>query len=508
MCDTQDKPQYLLEVTDASKRFPGVLALDRVSLAVRKGEVHALMGENGAGKSTLMKIIGGIYKPDSGTMVFDGKPYQPKGPADAQEHGVSLIHQELNLVPDLTVAQNIYLGREPAGKAKILMSEKTAIRSAKTLLDSIGVSFSPKAYVRDLSVAQQQMVEIAKALSFHSRLLVMDEPTAALSDREVDKLFQMIQQFLSPQTAVIYISHRLEELMKISDRITIFRDGAFIKEMKTNETNKNEIVKLMVGREISAYTQTQRVQHSSQPVLVVKHISNKRVNNVSLTVKAGEILGIGGLEGAGRTELARAIIGADKVDGGEVFVDGKAVRIRKPYDAVSAGIAYLSEDRKRDGLILDESISKNVALPSLKSFVRHGFISNKPIEKLAGSSIQSLHIRTPSSGQLTKNLSGGNQQKVVVAKWLAKNSRVLIFDEPTRGIDVGAKQEIYALLDQLAQQGHAIVVISSEMEELLSLSDRIIVMCNGKATGELSREEATQEKIMMLATAFSKTKTN
>lgn len=502
---TTDRTSLLLEVSNVTKKFPGVLALDGVSLKIRPGEVHALMGENGAGKSTLMKIIGGIHKANGGTITFKGQPYQPDGPADAQSKGVSLIHQELNLVPDLTAAQNIFLGREPMGKTGVFLSEEQAAAKADELLKSIGVTFSSKVLVRDLPVASQQMVEIAKAISFDSQLLVMDEPTAALTDREVDALFKLIHDFVSPTTAVIYISHRMEELMRISNRITVFRDGRFVKEVKTEETSRDEIVKLMVGRDITAYSRPSARVEGAPAAMSVRNITNAMVKDASFDVYPGEILGFGGLAGAGRTELARAIIGADSRSAGQVMVGGKTVDIRRPSDAVEAGIAYLSEDRKQYGLVLDKTIDDNVALASLKNYVNAiGWIRDTAIARTSKQYIDALSIKTPSSKQLVKNLSGGNQQKVVIAKWLARDCDVLIFDEPTRGIDVGAKQEIYELLDELAHDGHAIIVISSELEELLRVSDCILVMCNGSITGELDHSEATQENIMELATTFRK----
>ena len=506
MTESASQERLLLEVKGITKRFPGVLALSGVSLGIRPGEVHALMGENGAGKSTLMKIIGGIYQPDGGELLLNGDPYTPKGPADAQSKGVSLIHQELNLVPDLTVAQNIFLGREPMGAGKALLSEDKAVKKATELLHRIGVTFDARTLVRDLPVASQQMVEIAKAISFDSQLLVMDEPTAALTDREVDALFALIRDFVSPTTAVIYISHRMEELMQISDRITVFRDGRFVQELATEQTSRDEIVRLMVGRKITAYDRPEKTRDAqAAPTLEVRHVTNAMVKDASFSVYPGEILGFGGLAGAGRTELARAIIGADPKSSGEIIVEGKSVTIRRPSDAVDAGIAYLSEDRKQYGLVLDKTINDNVALASLKNFTdRIGLIKDGSIAKTAKNYIDALSIKTPSAMQQVKNLSGGNQQKVVIAKWLARDSKVLIFDEPTRGIDVGAKQEIYTLLDQLVQEGHCVVVISSELEELIRVSDRILVMCNGTITGELSHKEATQERIMELATTFRK----
>jgi ribose transport system ATP-binding protein len=490
----------LFEVKNITKRFPGVLALNDVSLKIRPGEVHAVLGENGAGKSTLMNIIGGIYQADGGEMQFQGRPFSPKTSAEAEQRGVSIIHQELNLVPELTVAQNIMLGREPMGKTKLFLSESRAARRAKELLDRVGVTISPNTLVKNLSVANQQMIEIAKAFSFDSKLLIMDEPTAALTEREVDNLFKLMHDFISPATAIIYISHRLEELWQVSDHITIFRDGGFVKEVVTQETTRDEVVKLMVGRSIAAHKSSETHRRANTPILEVKNISNGRVHDASFSLYPGEILGFGGLVGAGRTELMRAVVGADPRVQGSVVVNGEECNIREPKDAVDAGLAYLSEDRKQFGLVLNQSVSDNIILPSLARFTRFGFIHDKDARAQSSEFSRKLGVKTPSTSQLVKYLSGGNQQKVVIAKWLARDCNVLIFDEPTRGIDVGAKEEIYGLLNHLAMQGHAVIVISSEMEELLRVSDRILVMCNGFITGELAHDDATQEKIMELAT--------
>lgn len=497
------EPHPILEVRDLTKRFPGVLALDGVSLRIFPGEVRALVGENGAGKSTLMKVLGGVHRADAGEVLLDDGPYAPTGPSDAQAHGVSLIHQELNLVPDLTVAQNIYLGREPMSGRSPFLSERSAATRAKRILDSIGVHIDPNAKVRDLTVANQQMVEIAKALAFEARILVMDEPTAALSEKEVAQLFSLIRDFLSPRTAVIYISHRMHEIWEISSRITIFRDGRFVGEVDTASTSRAQVIRMMVGRELSAEAAPRSAPELGSPSLEVRGVCTSLLKNVSFAAHSGEILAFAGLVGAGRTELARAIIGEDPIDAGTVLLEGSEVRIKTPADAVRHGIGYLSEDRKQYGLVLDQSIGWNIALPSMERLRGRGrLIDEKAIRRNTESYIETLAIKTPGASQLARNLSGGNQQKVVLAKWLLRDSEILIFDEPTRGIDIGAKQEIYNLLDDLASQGRTIIVISSELDEVLRVADRVIVMCNGAITGELPRSEATQESIMEFATAF------
>jgi len=493
----------LLQVRGASKSYPGVRALDDVHLDLRHGEVHAVVGENGAGKSTLMKLLSGIDSADEGEFVLDGQPYTPTNPRHAQELGISIIHQELNLMNDLTVAQNIYIGREPR-VAGLFLSERALNRRTKELLGRLGLPLEPTDLVGDLTVARQQMVEIAKALSFNARVLIMDEPTAALNDVEVRTLFGLIRRFVNPSTGVIYISHRMHELAQISDQITVLRDGRYIDTLDTADTTVSHVISLMVGREIKGEQRPRPTAATSEPVLSVTGLRTKALlRDVSFDVRAGEILGFAGLMGAGRTEVARALVGADKMDGGSVVVHGREVSISNPAEAAKLGIGYLSEDRKRYGLLLGRSVRDNVVLASMPSFTnRLGFVADKQIGRTAGDQVSKLRIRTPSIGQLVQNLSGGNQQKAVVAKWLVRDCDILIFDEPTRGIDVGAKDEIYALLDELAADGKAIIMISSELTEVLRMSHRIAVMCAGRITAILDNAEATQEKIMHYATHF------
>ncbi|HEY0188485.1 MAG TPA: sugar ABC transporter ATP-binding protein [Cellulomonas sp.] len=503
---TTAPPRPLLEVVGVSKSFPGVRALDHAELRVRPGEVHALVGENGAGKSTLMRVLGGIYRPDEGEMLLDGAPYAPAGPAEAQAAGISLIHQELNLVPDLTVAQNIFLGREPRGSRTRLLAERRAVERAGRILASIGVDIDPRTPVSRLAIANQQMVEIAKAISFDARVLVMDEPTAALTGHEVERLFGLIRRFVTASTAVIYISHRMAEIREITQRITVMRDGRFVDEQATAGTSTRETIRLMVGREIADDLRPSTKHVADRTALEVRGVSTAALlRDVSFVLRPGEVLGFAGLVGAGRSELARAIVGADPRTAGEVLVGGEVRDIRTPADAVRAGIGYLSEDRKRDGLVLDDTVRRNISLASLPAFRgRSGLIRDARISAVADRYVRTLRIKTPGLDQVVRNLSGGNQQKVVLAKWLARNCDILIFDEPTRGIDVGTKQEIYTLLESLADNGSAIMVISSEMEEVLRLSDRVVVMCNGAVSGELTREAASAESIMELATAFKR----
>jgi ribose transport system ATP-binding protein len=494
----------LLEVRGASKSFPGVQALDDVHLELRHGEVLALVGENGAGKSTLMKLLSGIDRPDSGEFFLDGHQYTPASPRHAQELGISIIHQELNLMPDLTVAQNIYIGREPR-IGGILLSEGALNRRTRDLLARLGLPLEPTDLVGDLTVARQQMVEIAKALSFDARVLVMDEPTAALNEVEVGTLFGLIRRFVTPQTGVIYISHRMHELAQITDRITVLRDGRYVDTLDTASSTVPQVISLMVGRTITGEQRPRGVVATGEPVMSVRGLHTKALlRDVSFEVRRGEILGFAGLMGAGRTELARALVGADRKDGGTVTVHGREVAIANPADAARAGIGYLSEDRKRYGVLLGRNVRDNIALASMPRYTSGlGLVADRMIGRTATDYVAKLRIRTPSTGQLVQNLSGGNQQKTVIAKWLARDCDVLIFDEPTRGIDVGAKDEIYALLDELAASGKAIVMISSELPEILRMSHRIAVMCQGRITAVLNSTDATQEKIMDYATRFS-----
>jgi ribose transport system ATP-binding protein len=494
----------LLKVRGASKSFPGVKALDGVDLDLRHGEVLALVGENGAGKSTLMKLLTGIDRPDSGEFFLDGQQYTPASPRHAQELGISIIHQELNLMPDLTVAQNIFIGREPR-IGGLLLSERALNRRTSELLARLGLPLEPTDLVGDLTVARQQMVEIAKALSFNARVLVMDEPTAALNEVEVGTLFGLIRRFVTPETGVIYISHRMHELAQITDRITVLRDGRYVDTLDTASSTVPQVISLMVGRTITGEQRPRAAVVTGEPVLSVRGLHTKALlRDVSFEVRRGEILGFAGLMGAGRTELARALVGADRKDGGTVTMHGREVSIGNPADAARAGIGYLSEDRKRYGVLLGRNVRDNVALASMPRFTSPiGLVADRMIGRTAVDYVAKLRIRTPSTGQLVQNLSGGNQQKTVIAKWLVRDCEVLIFDEPTRGIDVGAKDEIYALLDELAADGKAIVMISSELPEILRMSHRIAVMCQGRITAILPSVDATQEKIMDYATRFS-----
>jgi ribose transport system ATP-binding protein len=492
----------LVRMTGIEKRFPGVHALRAAQFDLRAGEVHALMGENGAGKSTLMKILAGIYQPDSGEILMDGKPVQVNGPRAAQALGIGIIHQELALMNDLTVAQNIYIGREPRLRFGRL-DDAALNRNAEVIFDSMKVKIDPRVDVRSLSVARQQMVEIAKALSHRSRLLIMDEPTAALNDNETNELFAIIRRLRSEGVGIVYISHKMDEIRRISDRVTVMRDGAYVGTVQAADTPIATIISMMVGRELDS-VHVEIPDLSSAPVaLEVRGITRGRlVRDVSFALKQGEILGFAGLMGAGRTEVARAIFGADPRDAGEIFVHGQSRDIRSPRDAVAAGIGYLSEDRKHFGLALGLDVRANIGMASLERFGnRVGVVNDQALAKVAAGYIQSLAIRTPSDRQELRLLSGGNQQKVVIAKWLLRNCDILIFDEPTRGIDVGAKAEIYRLLQSLAAEGKAVIVISSELPEVLRLAHRIAVMCEGRLTGILPGGTATtQEDIMRLAT--------
>ncbi|KZM57550.1 sugar ABC transporter ATP-binding protein [Aeribacillus pallidus] len=493
----------LLRMEGISKSFPGVKALSKVRLDLNYGEVLALVGENGAGKSTLMKILSGVYQKDEGEIYLEGNKVEIPNAKAAQEMGISIIHQELNLMPDLTVAQNIFIGREPRTGFNFFLKEKELNEKTAELLEKLNINLNPKETVSDLTVAKQQMVEIAKALSYNAKIIVMDEPTAALTESEIKTLFDLIENLKNKGVGIIYISHRMEELKVISDRITVMRDGQYIDTLYTKDTDMKKVISLMVGRQIQDESRpTTTVSKEAETVLEVKNLSTKNfLENISFTLKKGEILGFAGLMGAGRTEVARAIFGADKIDEGQIFINGKEVKINKPEDAVKHGIAYLSEDRKRYGLMLEMDVNSNILISSLSNYVNWlTFVNDSKGYVTSEEYVKSLKIKTPSIKQLAKNLSGGNQQKIVIAKWLAKNCDILIFDEPTRGIDVGAKTEIYQLLNELAQQGKSIIMISSELPEILRMSHRIIVMCEGRITGELTNEEASQEKIMDYAT--------
>lgn len=484
------------------KSFPGVQALSRGFFELRPGEVHALLGENGAGKSTLMKILTGIYQKDAGRIVYKGQEVQIPHPRAAQDLGISIVHQELNLMPHLTVAQNIFIGREPRRGLRFVLDEQEINAKTQRLFDMMHLKLEPRTKVGDLTVAKQQMVEIAKALSFNSQVLIMDEPTAALTDTEIEDLFRIIRQLREKGVGIVHISHRLEELRQIADRATVMRDGRYIDTVRIQDVTINQIISMMVGRTIYESTPEVRDTAGQDVILEVRNLNRGRsLKDISFTLKRGEILGVAGLVGAGRTEMARALFGADPIDSGQTYIAGKQVSITSPSDAVRHGIGYLSEDRKRYGAALGMDVETNIALSAFDKFLRFlGWVDSTKTRSTAKHFVEALAIKTPSVRQKVKNLSGGNQQKVIIGKWLTADTAILIFDEPTRGIDVGAKSEIYKLLNDLAQQGKSIIMISSELPEILRMSHRVLVMCEGRITGELPITEATQEKIMHYAT--------
>ena len=491
----------LLEVRDVSKSFPGVKALQDMQLTLRRGEVLALVGENGAGKSTLMKLLSGIYQPDAGEFYIDGEPLRVGAPKDAQDRGIAIIHQEFNLMPDLTVAENIFIGREQP-RGGFLLNGRALNQRAAELLKRLELPLNPRAKVGRLTVAKQQMVEIAKALSYDARVLIMDEPTAALNDAEVATLHALIRRFVSPETGVIYISHKMDELKAISQRITVIRDGQYIDTLDTATSTMGDVISRMVGRELATDARPENVRDDRPVILAVENLSTQSLlKNVSFELREGEILGFAGLMGAGRTEVARAIVGADKRVSGRISLRGKRIDPTNPAVAAQHRIGYLSEDRKQYGLLLDQTVTANMALSSMSErFSKFGFVNDKVARDRSREYVESLRVKTPSVNQIAKNLSGGNQQKVVIAKWLMKDCDVLIFDEPTRGIDVGAKEEIYRLLNDLAAQGKSIIMISSELPEVLRMSHRVVVMSEGRITGELSAAEADPAGVMHLAT--------
>ena len=490
--------EFILEMNGIDKRFKGVHALNDCSINLKSGEVLALVGENGAGKSTMVKILTGIHTADKGDIYYFGKKVNFKTPKDAQDAGISIVHQELNLMNHLTVAQNIFIGREASG---FFLDEKGIVKKTEELFERLGVKINPRTKVMDLTVGKQQIVEIAKAISFDAKVIVFDEPTATLTDAEIDILFEIIFELKSKGVGIIYISHRMDEIRRITDRVTVLRDGEFVGTKNTSEIEISEIIQMMIGR----VTYEEPKQASTVPidapvVLKVENLSSKDVNSISFELHRGEILGFAGLMGAGRTETARLVFGADKKWSGDIYINGEKVSIRSPRDAVKYGIGYLSEDRKRFGLATGMSVSANAVKASLNDFTKGLFVNDKKIRKTSNEYVEKVDIRTPSVDQLVKNLSGGNQQKVVIAKWLIRNCDILIFDEPTRGIDVGAKSEIYKLMNSLAESGKSIIMISSELPELLRMSDRVLVMCEGAHTGTLPIERADQHSIMTLAT--------
>lgn len=497
--------ETILKMSGICKQFPGVRALNNAWLNVEEGEVHILVGENGAGKSTLMKILTGAYQKDGGEIIFCGKPLENPTPREALDAGISIIYQEFNLIPHLSVAENIFIGREELfmdfpGK----INWKKLYARAEETLERLDIHMNVRAKLKTLSVAQQQMVEIAKALSLNAKLIIMDEPTAALSENEIKTLFADIRKIKETGVSVIYISHRLEEFEQIGDRVTVMRDGETIQTLNICDTNVDELIRLMVGRDIVEMYPKVRVEPGKE-LLRAEHLGRRGVlHDISFKLHSGEVLGIGGLMGAGRTELASAIFGADPIDEGKIFVEGKETPIRNPRMAINAGIGFLTEDRKTQGLVLKMSVGKNITLPSLDKFRKWTHIDLKRETDAVNESIRALRIKTPTHKKLARDLSGGNQQKVIIAKWLMTKSKVFIFDEPTRGIDVGAKYEVYSLMNQLAAEGAGIILISSDLPELLGMSDRIAVLCRGEMIAELPIEEATQEKVLYYAAGGGK----
>nr|WP_330374281.1 sugar ABC transporter ATP-binding protein [Lachnoclostridium sp. An14] len=495
--------EVIVSMENIVKTFPGVKALDHVRFELRSGEVMALLGENGAGKSTLMKILSGVYTRDGGTMSIFGKEYGDLTPKMAQEAGVAIIHQELNMCRHLSVTENMFLGREK--RNGIILSNREMENEARKILEELKIDLDPGQVVGELPVSKQQMVEIAKALSTNARILIMDEPTSALTAREIEDLFRIIRDLKSKGCGIVYISHRLEELEHIVDRVTVMRDGQYITTMNFADTTLDEIIANMVGREIKE--KFPRVEcKKGKKILEVRGLNAGRmVRDVSFDLYEGEIVGFAGLMGAGRTETTRAIFGVDPKESGQILLNGQEVQIRKPSDAIRAGIVLAPEDRKKDGLCTKLSIRQNIALPNLDLLCdKAGVVSRRKETEMCDQAVKNLKIKTPNVEINADNLSGGNQQKVVVGKWLARDSKVVIFDEPTRGIDVAAKVEIYNLMNMLKAEGIGVMFVSSEMPEVMGIADRIIVMCDGRITGELMASEATQNEILTLATRFEK----
>lgn len=490
----------LIEMKDICKSFSKVRVLDHVLFTLNKGEVHALMGENGAGKSTLMKILSGIYQPDSGTITFNGKEVTFSDVKDAEKHGISVIHQELNIIPSLSVMDNMFIGKELSYGHTGVLNSREMKKKTKEALGRLGVHIDPGVTAGDLSVGQQQMIEIAKALETEAQVIIMDEPTAALTDRETNVLFSVIHQLKAEGVSMIYISHRMEELFTVCDRVTVLRDGQFIGTEKVSDTTYNDIVKKMVGRELGEQFPERKAPTKIERIRVCGLRKKGVIEDIDFTVAQGEILGIAGLMGSGRTEMMETLFGSRKKDGGKIFIDQKPVTINKPADAIRTGIGFITEDRKAKGLLLDHSVRENISLPNLNIMSTGGWISKKKESRLVTELIEKLKVKVSDQEQPIKSLSGGNQQKVVLGKWLGTQPKILILDEPTRGVDVGAKQEIYKIMNDLTKQGVSIIMISSELPEVLGMSDRILVMHEGKIAAIMNRAEANQEKIMEAAT--------
>lgn len=487
--------EKILEMKNISKAFYGVQALNNVDFSVLRGETHILLGENGAGKSTLVKILSGAYHKDAGEIFFDGEQIEISTPLDAQRKGISIIYQEFNLIPGLSVAENIFLGREPV-KGNRLINWRVLNENAKAILDKLHADVSPTALVATLSVAEQQFVEIAKALSFGAKLIIMDEPSATLTPAEIDRLFAVIRDLKRAGVSIIYISHHLDEIFEIGDRVTVLRDGELVATDDIKNVTKDMTIRWMVGRDLTN-TYPPRTTTPGEVVLEVQNLSRRgELHDISFHLRRGEILGIAGLVGSGRTELVRALYGADPIDRGEIKLHGRTLAIKTPKESIKNGIGFLPEDRKQEGLVLEQSVKNNVTLANLVKVVKNGIISGSAEKAAVDEYVRNLGIRTVNQQVLIKNLSGGNQQKVVLAKWLFTDSDILIFDEPTRGIDVGAKYEIYQLMNRLTEQGKSVIMVSSELPEIIGMSDRVLVLHNGRITGEYTRDQFDQELIM------------
>ena len=491
---------YLLEMRDIVKQYPGVLALDKVSINLKLGEVHCVVGENGAGKSTLMKILSGAIKKDSGEFFINDEKVEYNSPSESQSFGISIIYQDFKLVPELTAAENIFLGQEIINS--IFLNAKEMNSKAEELISQLGENINVTLPINRLSTAERQMVEIAKAIAGNVKILAMDEPTAPLTSKEIKSLFGVIKKLKAKNVGIIYISHRLEEIFEIGDRVTVIRDGKLVHSLEMKDVDRNKIIKSMVGRELAEEYPRNKAAKENE-ILKVKNLSSEKINDVSFSLCKGEVLGVAGLVGAGRSELVRAIFGADKKTSGKIFIDDKKIKINSPREAIDSGIALLTEDRNLLGLFMNMNIRENISVSSLSKMM-DGFFINKQKEIFSSQKqFDQLKVKAPSIETSVESLSGGNRQKVVLARWLETDSKILIFDEPTAGIDVGVKFEIYNLINNLAEEGKGIIVISSELPELIGISDRIIVMCEGRITGELSHKEADQEKILNLATKFS-----
>lgn len=501
--------KYYIEMLDINKTFPGAKVLNHIDFKIKLGEVQALMGENGAGKSTLMKILGGIYQKDkdSGKILVEGKETEINSVDDAKKYGISIIHQEISLAENMTVFDNIFMGRELDKGVKGFLNDREMIRRAQAIVDELKVDIDVRRKVGSLSIAKQQMIEICRALLSNAKVIVMDEPTSSLTQTEIDQLFEQIRKLKEAGIAIIYISHRMEEIFKVSDRITVLRDGHLVGSEPVEHMDNQKIIEMMVGRDLDNYMKNDEQLEAGEVCLEVRNLNNRKLKDISFTLKKGEILGFAGLVGAGRTETARAIFGIDPISSGQILVHGKEVKIKSASDAIKAGIGYVPENRKEEGLVLMSSIRSNLTISVLEEFIKGCFVNRKKEDEIVEEYVNKLSIKMASTDQLVQYLSGGNQQKVVVSKWLATKPDILILDEPTRGIDIGAKTEIYHLIVEMAKAGVAVILISSEMEEIINLSTRIIVMYEGRIKAILTEEETrkvAQEDIMWYASGRSK----